>query len=429
MPDLFDAAEPESIIGVSELIGALRERLASEFSELWVEGEIGQVFRSGAGHFYFDLRDESAQLRCVMFQASARHLLFDPEEGMQVRARGRLDVYAERGALQLIADELRPAGEGALRLAFERLKRRLYDEGVFSDEHKRELPFQPECVGLVTSLRGAAIHDFVRALRKRRASLELLVVDAPVQGDGAWRGLVRGLHLLDAHPRVSVIVLTRGGGSLEDLWSFNREELVRAIHELETPVISAIGHEVDLVLSDLVADARAATPTAAAELVAPDTALLERQVDGLRRRLVGRQRAILAHQGQRLEALRRGLVHPAERLEALGRRLRAAHSRLLPATQRDLARRQGELARQRAALLRAAERASERRAATLATLRARLEALSPLAVLERGYAIARRVSDGGILRSTGEAAAGTELDLRLADGSLRATVTGPAEDA
>ncbi len=429
MRDLFDAAEPEAVVGVSELIQQLRELLAGEFASVWVEGEIGSLFVSRYGHLYIDLKDEDAQLRCVMFRGSVQQLGFEPEQGMLVRARGRLDVYAERGDLQLIAEEMKPAGEGALRLAFERLKQRLLEEGLFAPEHKQPLPFMPERIGLVTSVRGAAIHDFVRALRRRGAGLELVVYDARVQGEGAWREIVRGLHLLDAQPGVSVIVLARGGGSLEDLWSFNREQVVRAISELETPVVSAIGHEVDLVLSDLVADARAPTPTAAAELVAPDAAELLRRVTGLQVRLVTRQRAILAHQGQRLEALRRGLVHPAERLSALERRLRDARQRLLGTGARAIEARREGVERLREALFRASSRGNERRSARLSRLAGQLDALSPLAVLQRGYAIARRAADGAILRASREAPAGSEIDVRLADGELRATVMRPAEDA
>ena len=290
--ELFEG-EP-AVLRVSELAYALRDALRAEFSGVWVEGEISSLHRSSPGHVYFDLIDEEGQLRCALFRRSAMRVPFDLDNGLQVRVRATVDLYPERGSLQLIVDEMRPAGEGALRLAFEQLRRRLVEEGIFDEAHKQPLPFMPARVGLVTSVSGAAIHDFVRALRKRGAGLELVVVDARVQGDSAWREIVRGLRRLDAQPDIEVIVLSRGGGSIEDLWAFNREELVRAIFEAQTPVVSAIGHEVDVVLSDLVADARAATPTAAADLVAPDRAQLDARLEALRVRLVRRQRSLIA---------------------------------------------------------------------------------------------------------------------------------------
>lgn len=428
MRDLFDNPEPQVVVGVSELIEQLRDTLAESFGEVWVEGEIGSLHVSRPGHLYFDLKDEDGQLRCVIFRNSVRRLGFDPEDGMRVRARARPDIYPERGTLQLIAEELVPAGEGALRLQFEKLKERLHAEGLFDVEHKRALPSWPERIGLVTSLQGAAVHDFVRGARRRAVPAELLIYDARVQGEGAWREVVRGLQLLDADPRVQVIVLSRGGGSLEDLWTFNREELVRAIFAAQTPVVSAIGHEVDLVLSDLVADLRAATPTAAAELVLPDGAALARRVDELGARLVRRQRHTLERGRGRLEGLRRGLVHPAERLAAQGRRLQAARARLALAATRGLELRASSLSVLERDLQQCLQRGLERRAGRLGTAGARLHALSPLAVLGRGYSVTRRAGDGAILRSHVEAPVGSDIDVRLARGALRATVTESRED-
>lgn len=401
---------PGPTLRVSELVGRARRSLAEEPGEVWVEGELGSLHRSRLGHVYFDLRDEWASLRCALFRRAAEELDFPLEDGLAVRARGRLDVYPERGALQLVVEQVEPAGEGALRVAFERLQQRLRDEGLFDPGHKRPLPFLPRRIGLVTSVGGAALHDVVRGLHGRRGRLDVLVCDARVQGDGAWRQVVRGLHLLDAVPEVDVIVLARGGGSLEDLWTFNREEVVRAIFEVDTPVVSAIGHEVDVVLADLVADARAATPTAAAELVAPDAAELERRVGGLERRLEARQRARVEQLRARVDSLRRGLVHPAHRLAEVGRRLEGLKSRLR----------------------RSARLEVSRRGDRVAALGGRLDALSPLAVLGRGYSIARRESDGAILRASGQVDVGDGVRIRLAEGGVRARVTstsGPEENA
>ena len=423
MRDLFESVEPVVVVGVSELIEQLQDTLDEHFGELWVEGEIGSLHHSRLGHLYFDLKDEQGQLRCAMFRSRALDLRFELCEGMLARVRSRLELYPQRGSLQLIVEEVQPAGEGALRLAFERMKQRMLEEGLFDPARKRALPRWPERIGLVTSIQGAALHDFVRALRSRGVAAELLVYDARVQGEGAWRGVVRGLHLLDVDPSVSVIVLARGGGSLQDLWTFNQEEVVRAIFELSTPVVSAIGHEVDQVLTDLVADVRAATPTAAAELVVPDGSDLLRRLVELERRLLQHQRAQLVHLGQRLEILRRGLVHPAQRLAELGRQLGEARARLTGAVDRGLLRRVAALARACEGLTRAARQGRQRGASRLDALAGRLDALSPLGVLERGYALARRVSDGAILRSSEQAPAGTAIDLRLARGALRATVT------
>jgi len=392
-------AEPVPVLQVAELIELVRGSLR-DWGEILVEGEIASLFRSRIGHLYFDLKDGAALVHAVMFRGDQWRLELEPGDGLLVRARGRLDVYPDRGALQLIVSELAPRGDGALRVAFERLRSALAAEGLFDVTHKQPLPFLPRRIGLVTSVQGAAIHDFLRALRRRCPSVEVVVYDARVQGEGAWRELVRGLHLLAAHARVEAIVLARGGGSLEDLWNFNREELVRAIFELDTPVVSAVGHEVDWTLCDFVADARAATPTAAAELVAPDAAALLQRIDALERRLAQRLRGQLRELAHRLAALRRGLVHPAQRLRELRRRVAELRARL------------------RAALL----RLHERRAAQLTALAGRLDALSPLAVLGRGYTLAFREADGRLLRAPAEVSAGDAILLRLARGRIRATV-------
>ena len=418
----------ETVVGVSELIAELRRVLAGEFGELWVEGEIASLHRSRPGHLYFDLKDESGQLRCAMFRRAAEAVAFEVEEGMQVRAWAHPDVYSARGTLQLIVEELKPAGEGALRMAFERLKRRLFDEGLFDPENKRTIPDWPARIGVVTSAHGAAIHDLVRGLRRRRASAELVLRDARVQGESAWRELVRGLHLLDADPSIEVIVLTRGGGSIEDLWNFNREEVVRAIFELETPVISAIGHEVDLVLTDLAADARASTPTAAADLIAPDGDALDDEIRALERRLVDSQRRVLENVRGRLEGLRRGLVHPASRLAQHAARLRELGERIVRASALHVQARAAALDALCRNLELAATTALERREGRLRALSGRLDALSPLAVLGRGFALARRSEDGAILRQSSDAPAGTSIDLTLARGRLRAQVLGEIED-
>jgi exodeoxyribonuclease VII large subunit len=419
----------ERPLQVSQLIELLREALDEEFGDVWVEGEIGSLHRSRPGHLYFDLKDPDGQLRSVMFRSAAVRLPLDPEEGMQVRVHGKIDIYAERGTLQLVVDHLEPCGAGALRIAFERLKARLHEEGLFDPAHKRPLPFFPRRVGLVTSRHGAALHDLVRGLRRRGAPIELVLYDARVQGEGAWREVVRGLHLLGADPSIEVIVIARGGGSIEDLWNFNREELVRAIFEAETPVVSAIGHEVDLVLTDLVADARASTPTAAAELVVPDADEIGRRLDGLARRLVSREKLRVSELRARVEALRRGVRHPGERLADIGERLMRARERLAAAVVRAHERGSVRSTHLCDRLFAEARRRAERERARLAMLGASLEALSPLGVLGRGYSITRRERDGAIVKGSREVGEGEGILVQLSRGALRADVRERLEDS
>jgi exodeoxyribonuclease VII large subunit len=417
----------ERPLSVSELIECLRGAL-EDFSDVWVEGEIGSLHRSRLGHVYFDLKDPDGQLRAVLFRSNAELLSIEPEEGMQVRAHARVDIYPDRGTLQLIVDHVEPHGAGALRVAFERLKARLHAEGLFDPRQKKPLPAFPRRIGLVTSGGGAALHDFLRGLRRRGALADVLLFDARVQGEGAWREVVRGLHLLDAAPEVDTIVLARGGGSIEDLWTFNREELVRAIFEVETPVVSAIGHEIDLVLTDLVADARAATPTSAAELVVPDGEALVLRAQDLERRLVGSQRARVRELGHRLEALRRGVRHPGERLAEVRGRLARLSEHLVAGVLRGHERLATRVVRAEERLRSGSGRLIERRRARFAGLAGRLDALSPLGVLGRGYSITRRERDEAIVKSSTEVDEGSGILVQLARGSLRATVTARTEE-
>jgi exodeoxyribonuclease VII large subunit len=419
----------ERPLQVSELIELLREALDQEFGDVWVEGEIGSLHRSRPGHLYFDLKDPDGQLRSVMFRSAAVRLPLDPEEGMQVRVHGKVDVYADRGTLQLVVDHLEPHGEGALRIAFERLKARLHEEGLFDPAHKRPLPFFPRRVGLVTSRHGAALHDLVRGLRRRGAPIELVLYDARVQGEGAWREVVRGLHLLGADPSIEVIVIARGGGSIEDLWNFNREEVVRAVFESETPVVSAIGHEVDVVLTDLVADARASTPTAAAELVVPDAEEIGRRLDGLARRLVGREKLRVSELRARVEALRRAVRHPGERLADIGERLMRARERLAAAVVRVHERGSVRSTHLCDRLFAEARRRTERERGRIGRFGASLEALSPLGVLGRGYSITRRERDGAIVKGSREVGEGEGILVQLSRGALRANVRERLEES
>jgi exodeoxyribonuclease VII large subunit len=392
------------IFRVSELVAGVRVLLEERVGRVWVVGEVSNLRAPGSGHVYFTLKDDGAQLRAALFRSVARRLPFEPADGLEVLAYGELSVFDARGDLQLLVRQLEPRGQGALQLAFEQLRARLEAEGLFDAALKRPLPPHPRCVGVVTSPTGAAIQDVIRVARQRSPATPLLLAPARVQGAGAEEELVAALGALAARPDVDVILLVRGGGSLEDLWPFNGERLARALRACPVPVVSGVGHEVDVTIADLVADARAPTPSAAAALVLPD-------------------RESLALRLQR--DLRRLLSAAARRLERADARLVAARERLRLAS--PLARLTAQAARLDAAqrgLERAARLRVERGEGRLAALAARLDALSPLAVLGRGYALVRRADSGAILRRAAEVEPGDALDVRLAEGSVAAVVTG-----
>jgi exodeoxyribonuclease VII large subunit len=419
---------PRRVLSVAELVGGVRE-LVEELGPVWVAGEISNLRRAGSGHAYFTLKDADAQLRAVLFRGSAVRVPFDPEEGLEVIAGGELTVYGARGDLQLIVRQLEPRGRGALQLAFEQLRARLEAEGLFDDAHKRELPRFPRRIGIVTSPSGAALHDVIFVTGRRFPATPLLLAPARVQGEGAEEELERALRQLARVPDVDVILLVRGGGSLEDLMPFNTERIARAIRACPVPVIAGVGHEVDVTIADLAADARAATPSAAAELALPDRDAVESELHALQRALT---RAAL----ERTRDARRTLAGLARTLRAHAptARLAARRARLAALT-RALEQRGAALARERharlaplhARLVAAAQRIPAPPRARLATAAARLDALSPLAVLGRGYALARDAR-GEILRDAAQAAPGDEIALRLARGELSATVTRVRRD-
>jgi exodeoxyribonuclease VII large subunit len=436
---------PRRLFSVAELIGGLRE-LVEEVGPVWVVGEISNLRRAGSGHAYFTLKDDDAQLRAVLFRGNAARLPFDPEEGLEVVAGGELSVYGPRGDLQLIVRQLEPRGRGALQLAFEQLRARLEAEGLFAANLKRALPDFPRRVGIVTSPSGAALHDVLHVSARRFPGIPLLLAPTRVQGDGAEVEIEAALAALGEVDDVDVILLVRGGGSLEDLQAFNTERVARAIRAARVPVVAGVGHEVDVTIADLAADARAATPSAAVELALPDreavaaelaarARALARAVAGhaaeSRARLASLARTLRAHAPTaRLAARRMRLAGLARSLlvsgAALGRERRAA--RLAPLGARLVSAAQHVAPPLRARAAASGERlapASRARAAAararLATAAARLDALSPLAVLGRGFAIARGPR-GEILRDAGAVAAGDEIAVRLARGELLASV-------
>ncbi|MDP2955910.1 MAG: exodeoxyribonuclease VII large subunit [Longimicrobiales bacterium] len=391
---------------VSQVNKAVRTLLESAVDALWVAGEVANWTRSRQGHCYFTLKDERAQLRCVLFRADADRLPADPEEGMRVRAYGSLTLYEARGDYQMVVERVEAEGaEGLWRLAFEKLRRKLEEEGLLDPARKRRLPRYPSTVGVVTSPTGAAVRDILTGLRRRAPWVRVLIRGTRVQGEGAALEVARAIAALDASGLCDVLIVGRGGGSVEDLWAFNEEPVARAIAACGTPVVSAVGHEVDVTICDLVADLRAPTPSAAAELVVPDRDSVVEQLSALPARLARGLRGAVELRHLRLE-------------RAFNRLARALERRLL-------APRQGvDLAAAR--LERGVTRLLERRREAVAAAAGRLHALSPLAILERGYSVARTL-DGRVVRRVEELPAGRTFQLRVMDGTVACESTGPLD--
>ena len=394
--------EGPPIYRVGDVLRGLNVLLEERVGRLWIVGEISDLRRPASGHRYFRLKDDGAQIQAVLFRGAARALAFEPEDGLEVLAYGELGVYEPRGDLQLIVRRLEPRGRGALQLAFEQLRRRLEAEGLFDPSRKRPLPRHPVRLGIVTSSSGAAIRDVIEVTGRRFPSVPLLIAPARVQGIGAEDEIAAALDALGARGNVDLILLVRGGGSLEDLQPFNTEVVARAIARAPVPVVSGVGHEVDVTIADLAADRRASTPSAAAEVGLPDRTELNTELVGLWQRLERAMAGLLSGLEARLQgrqiALRANA--PSARLEAQRARLEAAAR---------------SLDRAGAARLAAAR-------AALASAAGRLDSFSPLGVLGRGYALVRRAADGAIVRTAHQVGPGDSLDIRVAEAELEATV-------
>ena len=443
---MLRATPAPHVYSVAELVGAVDQAIRERFGLLWVAGEISNLRPQAAGHVYFTLKDDRSKLDAVMFRSAAQLLVFRPANGMEVVVQGRVAIYAERGIFQLYVDAMEPRGLGALRLAFEQLKARLGAEGLFETSRKRPLPRWPRGVGIVTALHGAAIHDMLTVLRRRWPLARVILRPVRVQGPGAAREIADGIEDLCRGESLDVLIVGRGGGSLEDLWAFNEEVVARAIAASRLPVVSAVGHEVDFTIADFVADARAPTPTAAAALVVPDReeviAALARAAGGLRSGLVRRTQGAaerLAALERRLGDPRRRVADVRQRVDELGARSIVALRRRLAWERRDVTNLSGRLAQSgpaaRAGVMRervrgAAERlrlglAFRVRAAHAEVARAtsRLEALSPLACLARGYAIVRQGGpEGPVVRDAGALARGEMVSMVFAQGRARARI-------
>ncbi|HJS65931.1 MAG TPA: exodeoxyribonuclease VII large subunit [Nitrospiraceae bacterium] len=428
------------------MTGSLRASIEGQFSDVWLEGELSNLRAPGSGHVYCTLKDKTSQIRAVLFRSSVGRLRFALQEGMQVIVRGRLTVYEPRGEYQIVVDTVEPKGIGALQLAFEQLKERLAAEGLFDQDRKRPIPTFPKSVGIVTSLTGAALRDILAVLRRRWPTIHVLIAPVQVQGDSAGRQIAEALAALNDWGSVDVIIVGRGGGSLEDLWSFNEEIVVRAIAASKAPVVSAVGHEIDVTLADFVADLRAPTPSAAAEAVVP---VLAEIVERLRELTVRTGQMMLRHcafERQRLDAGIRGvtdvrfrLQEAAQRTDDTVDRLRELLQRMLVSgrervheAQRDLSDLNPILTIKEglATVPQFSKRLEGQMGVILAQHRhrihatlAQLNSLSPLAILERGYSILQTVPAGQILHRAGDVEAGQELEAQLARGRLSCRVT------
>lgn len=440
------AQPPTAPLTVSELTAHLKTLVEEGFGRIEVEGQVSNHRPHPSGHLYFTLKDSSAQIRAVMFRSDARRLTFRLEDGQHIIARGRLSVYEVRGDYQIICDRLAPHGLGALQLAFEQLKKRLAAEGLFEAERKRPLPTLPRKIGVLTSRSGAALQDILRVLTARYPTAHVIVRDARVQGDGAADDLARGLAAIAKVDGVDVVIIGRGGGSAEDLWAFNDEGLARAIAACPIPVISAVGHEVDFTIADFVADVRAATPSNAAELVVDRADAFRMRIDRAAERLTAAtRRAIDARQQRAIRAESRLRAYPtrvvlrqrdcqefvlrmrhalldtmarsSQRFDALRRRLEARDVRRVAADWHL------RLVRTDARLRAVAQARQQQADARTRELAARLHALSPLAVLGRGYAVCWNESRTAIIRSAASVKTGDDVRVTVADGELRCQVT------
>jgi exodeoxyribonuclease VII large subunit len=443
----FNLMPERRVYSVTELTGRIRDLFTRNFTDILVEGEVSNCHEAQSGHIYFVLKDKTSQIRAVCFKTQVRAMKFRPENGLHVTVRGSISVYEARGDYQIYVESIEPVGLGALQLAFDQLKKRLEAEGLFSSDHKKPLPMLPRCIGLITSPTGAAVRDVVRILRRRFHNVHLTLFPVRVQGDGASLEIVRALQFFNRQQSVDVLILARGGGSLEDLWAFNEEAVARAIAQSVIPVISGVGHETDFTIADFVADVRASTPSAAAELVVNTRREFDKHVADLRQTLadqiryrilvlsrrvheLGARRGfrrpldLLRQQRQRADELTSRLAHALRaNLTLSTKRFNVAHKRIvafdfrmkIAAVRLRLERLQLELASR-------SERALRQKRERLDRLRLQLNERSPLRVLERGYAIATD-STGQILRSSTQVSIGDAVTLRLLNGRLTTSVT------
>ncbi len=419
------AAEPRRVYSVSQLTQRIREMLEERFFEIWVEGEISNCFVAKTGHVYFTLKDAGAQIKAVMFRSDVRYLRFKIKDGLSVVARGRLTVYDPKGEYQIICQHLEPEGLGARQLAFDQLKERLAKEGLFDARRKRPLPALPRKIGVVTSLDGAAVRDIVKVLRRRYANAHIVIRPARVQGEGAALDIARGMAAIGKVKGVDVVIVGRGGGSIEDLWAFNEEVVARAIAGCPVPTISAVGHETDVTIADFVADLRAPTPSAAAEMVVARKDDFCARIDRLGQRLQATFQMRVAMRGRRADDLAHQLLRALR--GRIARRERAYQALLLKLERFDVRRRFDVIRARLAAVDGRLRTGIDRRVhgadARFRATAARLDSLSPLAVLGRGYAVCWNADRTAIIRDASTVDSGDKVHVKLERGELDCIVT------
>jgi len=394
---MAQSAELSNTFSVSQITGHIQHTLEKGFASVWVKGEISNLTRHSSGHWYFSLKDSGAQLGSVMFRRQNEGVRFEPTHGMEITAHGRISVYPPQGRYQLVVDQMLPAGQGDLHLAFENLKKKLHAEGLFDPSRKQKLPAYPTKIGIVTSPTGAAIRDMINILSRRFPLAELILLPVKVQGDGAAAEIAKAIDSLNNMQECQVLLVGRGGGSLEDLWAFNEEVVARAIADSKIPVVSAVGHETDTTISDFVADHRAPTPSAAAELVVPDQVELTRWFMQVEQSLHSNIRGRIERYDQRLDAIARSyaLKRPALMIEQFMQKLDQFEDRSIRSTQEKIA------------IV----------TARLDNLSVSVVALNPLNILDKGYAVISG-AEGSVIRSIDEISDGSELHLRMKDGEI-----------
>lgn len=410
-----------TVLSVSDLNRLAREVLERSFPLFWVAGEISNLTRAASGHWYFSLKDDKAQVRCVMFRNRNQVVDWQPREGDHVEARALVTLYEARGDYQLNIESLQRAGLGALFEAFEKLKARLQAEGLFDPGHKRPLPSHPRCIGIVTSADAAALRDVLTTLRRRMPSIPVVLYPTPVQGKGAAARIAAAIDTASARAECDVLIVCRGGGSLEDLWQFNEEAVARAIAGCAIPVVSGVGHETDFTIADFVADVRAPTPTAAAELVSPDRQAMLQRLEHHYARLQRRMLGLLQQRIQQIDFLGRRLLHPGEKLRQQQITLGHLQARLRAALQHQAGRAAARLQAMPQRLQRAQSLQLQHRHEALLRLEQSLRHLGPQAVLERGYSLVQK-ADGTLVRSQRQVQTGERLQLTFADGQADAVV-------
>jgi len=425
--DRISEVKPDRIYTVSEITRLVKEELENAFPLLWVEGEISNFHRHHSGHLYFTLKDAACQLRAVMFRSEAQRIAFEMKDGLQVVCRGRINVYEPRGEYQIIVEVVEPKGKGALQLAFEQLKEKLKKEGLFDPRFKKKLPLLPKKVGIVTSPRGAAIIDILRTLERRFARLHILIYPVKVQGEGAADEIVEGIDYFSQRPDMDVIIVGRGGGSIEDLWAFNEEKVARAIFGCAIPVISAVGHEIDFTISDFVADIRASTPTAAAETVIEKEASFEEKIENLEKSIIHQQKYIMQEYVHRVFSLTHHRAIQTFKVKLLN--LEQKVDELEMKAWNSIRNRQQKLTETRSRVLLMEEKISNSLRTMLQsfygkweTFSAQLHSLSPLSILKKGYALCWRNGKRHLVRQIEEVEKETEMTVSFYKGEFTCLV-------